>query len=65
MAENEIPRRIRLDLMTPAERAITDAGAAVEKAGCDVRLTDALNLLWQARDKVADFVDDQHRASLT
>lgn len=51
------PRRDRLDLFTPAERAIWDAAQAVECAGCDVRLTSALNLLHAARSKVADFVD--------
>lgn len=54
---NEIPRRIRLDLMTPAELSITEAMKAVESAGCHPFLTDAVNLLAAARDKVADFVD--------
>lgn len=53
----EIPRRIRVDLMTPAELAIHKAMHAVEEAGCDARLTEALTLLQQAREKVADFVD--------
>lgn len=43
--------------MTPAETAITDAMAAVEAMPPDLRLTDAVVLLQQARDKVADFVD--------
>lgn len=50
-------RRIRLDLMTPAELAIHDAMLAVEGAGADALLTEAINLLQQARDKVSDFVD--------
>ena len=54
---NEIPRRNRLDLMSPAELAIYNAQQEVEKAGADVRLTDATILLSQARNKVADFVD--------
>ena len=54
----DIPRRIRVDLFTPAEKAIYDAVTAVEAAGCDVRLTDAVNLLQAARNKVADFVDN-------
>lgn len=54
---NDIPRRIRLDLLTPAERAIYDAVQAVEAAGCHPLLTDAVVLLQQAREKVADFVD--------
>lgn len=56
--QEEPPRRCRLDKMTDAERAITDAMHSVESAGCDVRLTDAINLLSIARDTVADFVDD-------
>ena len=47
-----------MDLLTPAEKAISDAVLAVEDAGCDVRLTDAVILLQKARDKVADFVDN-------
>ena len=54
---SEIPRRIRIDLFTPAEKAIYDAVQAVEAAGCDVRLTNAVVLLSDARAWVADFVD--------
>lgn len=54
---NTIPRRIRLDLLTPAEKAIYDAVQEVEKVGADPLLTDAVVLLQQARDKVADYVD--------
>jgi hypothetical protein len=54
-----IPRRIRVDLMTPAELAIREAVIAVEAAGCHPRLTDAVILLGQARDAVADFVDSE------
>lgn len=56
-----IPRRIRQDLMTPAELAITVAMGAVENAGCDPLLTEAVILLQAARDKVADFVDGKHK----
>lgn len=55
---NNIPRRIRQDLMTHGEVAITRAIAIVEAMGADARLTDAVTLLAQARDRVADFVDD-------
>lgn len=51
------PRRASVQLWTPAEKAIADAVAAVEAAGADVRLTDAVVLLQAARDSVADFVD--------
>jgi len=53
----DFPRRNRSDLMSPAELAITTAMGAVEEAGADVRLTEAVNLLGQARDKVADVVN--------
>ena len=43
---------------TPAEAAITAAMDAVERLPADSRLTEAVVLLSQARDKVADFVDD-------
>lgn len=53
----DIPRRSDLRLNTPAERAIRAALEEVERSGCDVRLTDAVVLLDEAREKVADFVD--------
>lgn len=41
----------------PAEHAIREAIMAVEAMGADVRLTEAVNLLSAAKEKVADFVD--------
>lgn len=58
MPQQEIPRRAMLEQFTPAERAIYDAVALVEEMGADVRLTKAVVLLGQARDAVADFVDN-------
>lgn len=55
--DSGFPRRSRLDLNTPAELSIFNAIQEVEKAGCDVRLTDAINLLSKAKDLVADYVD--------
>lgn len=52
-----IPRRIDIQRQVYAERAIGDAMYAVELMGCDVLLTEAVVLLSQARNKVADFVD--------
>lgn len=43
--------------MSPAEKAIREARLAVEDMGADLLLTDAVVLLSQAQDKVADFVD--------
>jgi hypothetical protein len=54
---NKIPRRVRTDLMTPAELAILAAIHAVEEVGADPLLTEAVVLLGQAKDKVADYVD--------
>lgn len=56
-ARDVIPRRCRLDLMTPAELAIYNAVQAVEEVGADPLLTDAVVLLQQAREKVADYID--------
>lgn len=51
------PRRINLDKLTPAERAIHDAVQAVEALPADERLTRAVVCLQSAREYVADFVD--------
>ena len=55
--KDEIPRRARVDLWTPAEKAIQDAVDVVESMAADARLTDAVNHLWEARQSVADYVD--------
>lgn len=55
--ESGIPRRNRLYLNEPAEIAIRAAVDEVEKLGADTRLTEAINLLQQAREKVADHID--------
>jgi hypothetical protein len=52
-----IPRRIRLDLCTPAEVAIYNAMQEVEKMGADTTLTEASGLLDEARNLIADYVD--------
>jgi hypothetical protein len=44
--------------MHPVERAIFDAAQLVEEMPADTRLTEAVNLLAAARNKVADFIDD-------
>lgn len=64
MDENKIyidgfPRRNRIDHYVPAETAIRNAVLAVEVMPADVRLTEAVILLGQAQEKVADFVDEQ------
>lgn len=52
-------RRYRIDLMTPAELAIRAAMLKVEETGCHPLLTDAVVLLDQAKNKVADWIDRQ------
>jgi hypothetical protein len=52
-----IARRCDQTLMVPAERAIFDAMQAVEKMCAHPLLTEAVTLLDQARNKVADFVE--------
>lgn len=54
---DNIPTRIDLNWMTPAEFAILKAMEAVEYAGGSVALTDAINLLSRARGRVADHVE--------
>lgn len=51
------PRRIRLDQNAPAELCIREAMHAVEETGAHPLLTEAVVLLGQALDKVADYVD--------
>lgn len=53
----EIPRRNRLDRNTPAELAIRAAVDEVERLSAHTLLTEAVILLSQAREKVADYVD--------
>lgn len=52
-----VPRRARIELFTPAEKAIYEAMQKIEEMPADVRLTDAVVLLQEAQNKVADFVD--------
>ena len=53
----DFPRRNQLDKCTPAELAIYKAMEEVEKVGADVKLTDAIIKLQEAKELVADFVD--------
>ena len=40
-----------------AEKAIIKASVEVELLGADLLLTDAINLLWEAKEKVSDYID--------
>ena len=61
---NTIPRRARVDQYSPAEKSIHEAIQEVEKMPADERLTDAVRLLQEAQDKVADYVDGKHMNQL-
>lgn len=50
-------RRNSVCLLTPAEKAIYDAMQKVEELPADERLTDAVCLLQDAKNKVADYID--------
>jgi len=57
--ENGIPRRSRLDLCESAEKILYDATQEIEKLGADVRLTNAIIKLAEARELVSDFIDEK------
>jgi hypothetical protein len=54
---SDIPRRNRMAEWIPAEHAIFHAVDVVEKTGCHPLLTEAINLLHEAQNKVADYVE--------
>lgn len=54
----EIPRRIQMQKWTPAEMAIYKAVESVEAMPADTRLTYAVCKLQDAKNLVADFVDN-------
>lgn len=57
ISNNGIPRRSRIDLFTPVETTIWQTIQAVEGLGAHTLLTEAVILLQQAKDKVADYVE--------
>lgn len=50
-------RRRTIEQLSKGERAIYDAVDTIEEMGADIRLTDAVVLLQEAREAVADYVD--------
>ncbi len=54
------PRRNCVDRLTTAESAILYAQRAVEDAGANQLLTNAVQLLEQARNLVADYVESSN-----
>lgn len=65
LMSNVVPRRNRIDLNTPAEMAIRAAVDAVEILRADSRLTEIVLMLDRAREKLADFVDDEAAVQVT
>ena len=55
--DDGFPARADMQQWTPAEKAIADAVQAVEASGGSPALTDAVNLLAKARERVADHVE--------
>ena len=51
------PTRNVVEYWSPAEKAIVDAMRVVEETGGSIALTDAINLLSQAKDRVADHME--------
>jgi len=58
LIENGIARRSNMLRWIPAEKAIHDLIQEVEALGCHTRLTDAVVLLSQAKDAVADWAEE-------
>lgn len=56
-------RRNNLQLMAKAELAIFDAMQLVEEMGADVKLTDAVIKLGEAKDHVSDYLDELEQGS--
>lgn len=54
-------KRNRIDLFTHAEKLIYNAMQAVEEMPASEHLTDAVILLGEAQDKVADYVIEQEK----
>lgn len=56
---SDVPRRQCLDLSHPAELSIRDSARLVESMGANPALTDAINMLHAAREKIADYIDKE------
>lgn len=54
-----IPRRNRLDLLTPIEKEIFDIIGKIELMPADASLTDAQQYLDKAKNKLSDYIDEQ------
>lgn len=61
----KVQRKMISTMWCPAEKAIYDAMQEVENMEGDVRLTDAVILLEQAQEKVAEYIDEQLRNNVS
>ena len=61
--KNTIPRRLRYDLLTEAEKSIRETMQKVEEVGADPELTEAIIKLNDAFNHVANYVDEQIKKS--
>ena len=59
ISTNDFPRSANLCYLTPSESLIWNAIQEVEKLGADVRLTNVVILLGQARDLLAEVIDER------
>lgn len=57
MTVDAIPRRCRLEANTPIELDIRKIIHDIEFLEADPLLTEAVDLLTQAREKIADYID--------
>jgi len=57
--ESKIPRRCQVDKMSVPELEIRNVILSVEELGADPLLTDAVILLGQAQNKVANYIDQE------
>lgn len=58
LIENGIPRRSNMLRWIPAEQAIHEVINQIEALGAHIRLTDAVVLLTQAKDAIADWAEE-------
>lgn len=54
----EISRRCFIEKLTKEEYEIWRCIQQIEKLPADVRLTECINMLQQAKDKLGDYIDD-------
>lgn len=56
-----LPRRQRIDLLEPVEHDLWAVTQRIEELGADTRLTNAVILLSEARNLVADYIEEKEQ----